>query len=159
MACASNMALVFAPSKNDRLVRKLLIEPLACRARFYVILFSVATITAFFHVLFFQKKVFVLHLCFYRFTMTIPLSAVPEIIFSRMYCVWGSAKFTCVECFNKKSRQKAPPEDNSGTADKGNVIVKRQKHRWRINTKPGGGGWYFGIKRIGMTVGNPRKLP
>ena len=23
----------------------------------------------------------------------------------------------------------------------------------------GGGGGYFGVKRIGMTVGNPRKLP
>ena len=23
----------------------------------------------------------------------------------------------------------------------------------------GGGGVYFGVKRIGMTVGNPRKLP
>ena len=23
----------------------------------------------------------------------------------------------------------------------------------------GGGGGYFGVKRIGMTIGNPRKLP
>ena len=23
----------------------------------------------------------------------------------------------------------------------------------------GGGGGYFGVKKIGMTVGNPRKLP
>ena len=28
------------------------------------------------------------------------------------------------------------------------------------NVAPGGGGGgYFGVKRIGMTVGNPRKLP
>ena len=29
----------------------------------------------------------------------------------------------------------------------------------KIGRPRGGGGRYFGIKRIGMTVGNPRKLP
>ena len=31
---------------------------------------------------------------------------------------------------------------------------------WGASTGPGdGGGGYFGVKRIGMTVGNPRKVP
>ena len=28
-----------------------------------------------------------------------------------------------------------------------------------VQTSQVGGGGYFGVKRIGMTVGNPRKLP
>ena len=30
---------------------------------------------------------------------------------------------------------------------------------WEGSDYPEGGGGYFRVKRIGMTVGNPRKLP
>ena len=74
-----------------------------------------------------------------------------------------------ISCDNIRTEQNCKPQQGDNLIRNVQLNITRYKKTFTlsplkvlpktVNFDPGWGGGYFGVKRIGMTVGNPRKLP